>query len=184
MLPTPTTAATGAWRSWAVNPKWKGTSSPPPGTASSAVSEQTRGSPRPLEREGTQPGTPLLMETLEPGHLGRRGRSSIITASRRGMSQRPNAPMAPSLESPGPISSCPGTPGTPPIQRRPPPAPASGGRSRGTLLSPPRGAVPRQPSPGPGRPLGACPQDRASRAEPQTQRLELRCGTTDPTPKG
>lgn len=48
----PTTAATGAWRSLAANPKWKGTSSPPPGTASSAVSEQTWGSPRPLEREG------------------------------------------------------------------------------------------------------------------------------------
>lgn len=40
--------------------------------------------------------------------------------------------------------------------------------------------MPRQPSPGPGQPLGALPQDRASRAEPQTQRLELGWGTTDP----
>ena len=144
----PMTAATGAWRSWAVNPTWKGTSSQPPGTASSAVSEQARGSPRPLEREGTQPGTPLLMETLEPGHLGRRGGSSIITASGRGVSLRPDAPMAPGLESPGPISSCPGTPGTPPHSEAPPPAPASGGRAEGQHRARPEELCPDSPPQG------------------------------------
>lgn len=110
---TPMTAATDAWRSWAANPKWRGTSSLPPGSASSAVSQQTWGSPRPWGRGGTPPGTPLLMETLEPD-LGRRSGSSIVTALGRGVSLRPDAPVAPRLESPGPISCCPGTPGTSP----------------------------------------------------------------------
>lgn len=61
----PTTAATGVWRSWAANPSWKGISSPPAGTASSAVRERPWSAPDP-RAGGRGPGRkPLLM--VAPG---------------------------------------------------------------------------------------------------------------------
>ena len=140
------------------------------------------GVPQTPEMGGTLPGTPLLMETLEPGHLGRRGRSSTVTVSGRGVCLRPDAPVAPRLESPGPVSCCP----TSPHSEVPPQLqPLRGG---GTALSPPQRScaqtvLPQAWAAARGRSPGQGPEDRAPDPEagartwdrrPHSQRLTHR----------